>query len=110
MTGNKNQFTKSDESVKKVTRFANDRHVTSIGRENLVVIRKDGQKNNITYMLYVPFMTGNLISIGQLLAKRYNMKLEDCQMKVYNGEGMMILKAPLANNKTFKIKVDMVDH
>ena len=31
-------------------------------------------------------------------------------MKVYNGEGRMILKAPLADNKTFKIEIGMVDH
>ena len=31
-------------------------------------------------------------------------------MKVYNGEGRVILKAPLADNKTFKIEINMVDH
>lgn len=31
-------------------------------------------------------------------------------MKVYNGEGRMILKAPLADNKTFKIEINMVDN
>lgn len=38
------------------------------------------------------------------------MNLEENQMKVYNGEGRMILKAPLADNKTFKIEIDMVNH
>lgn len=31
-------------------------------------------------------------------------------MKVYNGKGRMILKAPLVDNKTFKIEINMVDH
>lgn len=31
-------------------------------------------------------------------------------MNVYNVEGRMILKAPLAYNKTFKVDVNMVDH
>lgn len=38
------------------------------------------------------------------------MKLEENHMKVYYGEARMILKAPLADNKTFKIEIDMVGH
>lgn len=55
-------------------------------------------------------MTSNLVSKGQLLAKGYNMKLEENHKKVYNIDGRMILKAPLAYNKNFKIEIDMVDH
>lgn len=54
-------------------------------------------------------MTSNLINIGQLLAKGYNMKLKENQMKVCNGKVRMILKAPLLDNKTFKIEIYMVD-
>ncbi|KAI5445598.1 hypothetical protein KIW84_013716 [Lathyrus oleraceus] len=97
------EFTKLDESVKKVTRFVNGRHVTSSGKGNIVVVRKDGKRVTITGILYVPSMTSNLISIGQLLAKGYKTKLEENLMKVYNGEGKMIMKAPLADKKTFKM-------
>lgn len=48
-------------------------------------------------------MTSNLISICQLLAKGCNMKVEENMMKVYNGEGRIIMKAPLSDNKTFKV-------
>lgn len=50
------------------------------------MVRKDGKKVSIVEIMYVPSMTSNLISIGQLLAKGYNMKLEENLMKVYNGE------------------------
>lgn len=63
MTGNTKWFTKLYESVKKVIGFANGRHVTSTGRGNIVVIRKDGQRADINNVLYVPSMTNNLISI-----------------------------------------------
>lgn len=110
MTGNKNWFTKLDESVKKVIKFAYCRHVTSKGRGNIVVMRRSGQRVSITDILYVPSTKGNLISISQLIAKGYNMKLKENLMKVYTGEGRMILKALLTNNKTFKIDINMVDH
>lgn len=94
----------------KVIKFAYGRHVTSTRRGNIVVLQRDGQKASITDVLCVPSMTSNLISIGQLLAKGYNMKLEENQMNVYNGEGRIILKTPLADNKTFKILIHVFDH
>lgn len=99
MTGNKNSFTKLDESLKKAIKFSDGRHLTSEERGNIVVMRRNGQRASITDVLYVPSMTSNLISMGQLLAKEYNMKLEETLMKVYNGERRMILKAPLADKK-----------
>ncbi|XP_050875856.1 uncharacterized protein LOC127079512 [Lathyrus oleraceus] len=77
MTANKIWFIKLDESVKKVIKFADDIHVTSGGKGNIYVVRKDGRKTNITDVLYVPLMTSYLINICQLIAKRYNMKLEN---------------------------------
>ncbi|KAI5398342.1 hypothetical protein KIW84_063940 [Lathyrus oleraceus] len=76
MTGNKIWFTKLDGSFEKVVKFADDRHITSGGKGDIFVVRKDGRKANITYVLCVPSMINNLISVGQLLAKEYNMKLE----------------------------------
>lgn len=90
--------------------FADGRYITSEGKGNIVVLKKDGQKATIIDVLYVPLMTSNLISIGQLLAKWYSMKVEANQMKVYNGEGRLVLKAPLADNKNFKIKINIVNH
>lgn len=55
-------------------------------------------------------MTSNLISISQLLAKGYNMKITNNQMKVYDGEERLVLRAPLTDNKTFKIEFNMVEH
>lgn len=42
MTSNKIWFIMLDESVKKVIRFADGRHVTSEGNGNIIVLRKDG--------------------------------------------------------------------
>lgn len=74
------------------------------------MVRKYGKRASITNVLYVPSMINNLINTSQLLFKGYNMNLEENHMKVYNGEGRMILKAPLADNKTFKVEINTVDH
>lgn len=74
------------------------------------MVKKDGHKPTIFDVLYVHSMTSNLISISELLAKGYNMKMVGNQMKVYDGEERLILRAPLVDNKTFKIDINMCDH
>ncbi|XP_050897457.1 uncharacterized protein LOC127104311 [Lathyrus oleraceus] len=100
----------SDDQAKKVIRFADGMHITLEGKGNIIVVRKDGMKDTISDALYVPFMTCNLISISQLLAKGYNMKMVVNQMKVFVSEGRLILRVPFVENKTFKIEINMVDH
>lgn len=78
--------------------------------ENIYMARKDGQKATNYDVLYVPSMTSNSISTSKLLTNGYNMKMSYNQMKVYDGEGRLILRAPLADNKTFKIKINMFYH
>lgn len=79
-------------------------------RETIILVRKHGYKATIYDLLYALSMISNLISICYLLAKCYNMKMTDNQIKVYDGEGIFILREPLEDNKTFKIDIYMVDH
>ncbi|XP_050916694.1 uncharacterized protein LOC127131844 [Lathyrus oleraceus] len=53
MSGNKNWFTKIDESVEKMIKFADGRHITSGGKGDIFVVIKDGRKASITDVLYV---------------------------------------------------------
>ena len=64
MTDNKNWFTKLDESVEKVIKFTDGKHIKSDGKGDILIIRKDGRKATITEVLYAPLMTSNLISVG----------------------------------------------
>lgn len=109
ITSNKDWFTKLDESIEKVIKFADGRHITSGGKGAIFVVRKDGRKVNIIDMLYVSSMISSLTSIGQLLAKGYNMKIEKNHMKVYHSDGRLILKTPLADNEIFKVEINRVN-
>lgn len=91
-------------------KFADGRHITLGEKGDISVVRKDGRKVIITNMLYVPSTTSNLINVGQLLVKGYNLKLEKNQMKVYHGDGRLIMKAPLPDNTTIKVESNTVNH
>ncbi|XP_050902351.1 uncharacterized protein LOC127112805 [Lathyrus oleraceus] len=75
MTRNKDWFTMLDESVEKVIKFADGNSITSNGKGDISIVIRDGRKSSVTDVLYVPSITSNFISIGQLLVKGYNMKI-----------------------------------
>lgn len=51
-----------------------------VEKGDISIVIKDGQKGSTIDALYVPLMTSNLISVGQLLVKGYYMKLEKNHM------------------------------
>jgi len=73
-----------------------------------LIHRKDRKKARITDVLYVPNMKSNLISIGQLL-QRYTMKMEAQAMNVFDYKNMLILKAPLSKQRTFRININVIE-
>ncbi|KAI5414128.1 hypothetical protein KIW84_058321 [Lathyrus oleraceus] len=89
MTGNKNWFTKLDESLKKVIKFVDGKHITSGGKRDIFIVRKVGRKSNIIDVLYVPSMASNMISVD-------NMTFQ--------------LMAPLVDNMTSKVEINPVYH
>ncbi|XP_058775441.1 uncharacterized protein LOC131649702 [Vicia villosa] len=48
--------------------------------------------------------------IGQLLEKGYNIRLEDKILRVVDASGVLILKAPMATNRTFKVELKVLKH
>ncbi|XP_019455195.1 PREDICTED: uncharacterized protein LOC109356326 [Lupinus angustifolius] len=105
MTGHKEWFTSLDNSVKTKVKFADDSSINVEGIGEILIRRKDGASSSISNVLYVLRMRNNLISLGQLLEKGYKISMEDKILKIFNKKGRPILKAPLSNNRTFKIGI-----
>jgi len=109
MTGKKSWFSELDDSVNRKIRFADNSILCAAVNGKFMVHRKDGKKACITDMLYVPNMKSNLISIGQLLLKGYTMKVEAQTIKVFDSKNILILKAPLSKQRTFKININVIE-
>ncbi|XP_019465092.1 PREDICTED: uncharacterized protein LOC109363293 [Lupinus angustifolius] len=109
MTGNKDWFVTLDKSVETRIKFADDSIIKAEGIGKVMIKKKDGSTSYISSVLYVPRMKSNLLSLGQLLEKGYKMRLEEKMLKVFNKKGVLILKAPLAQNRTFKIGIQLAD-
>lgn len=86
MSGRKDWFVNLDESVHNKVKFADDSTLSAARLGRVLIKRKDGSPSFISDVLYVPGMQSNLLSLGQLLEKGYGMKMENKEMKVYDGE------------------------
>ena len=61
-----------DKSRRRRVRFADGRTITAEGIGNMMVSRKNGKATLIEEVLFVPEMDCNLISLGQLLEKKFS--------------------------------------
>ena len=91
-------------------RFANDSTMLAEGIGNVLIQRKDGRKTCIKDVLYVPGISSNLLSLGQLLQKGFKITMEDMMMLVYDKTKNLIIKTPLTRNITFKIGMQALEH
>lgn len=96
MSGRKEWFHDLNEAVKSQVRFADNSVISAEGVGKVMIKRKDGIQTCISDVLYVPNMKTNLLSLGQLVEKGYSMNLSNNQMKIYDGNDRLILKAPLS--------------
>ncbi|KHN11090.1 hypothetical protein glysoja_046692, partial [Glycine soja] len=84
MTSHKDWFVSLDESINHKVKFAYENTIRVEGHGKVVIKRRDGTVSYIEDVLYVPNMRCNLLSLGQLLEKKYRMVMEDKEMKIYD--------------------------
>ena len=108
MTGHRDWLVNFD-ARKSTVRFADNRviRVESVG--NVLVTREDGRQVVILDVLYVLGMKSNLIIMGQLWEKGFSMNMISGFLEIYDTTKRMILKAPLARNRTFKVSLNTIE-
>jgi hypothetical protein len=55
--------------------------------------------------MYVPTMKHNLLSLGQLVEKGFELSTKDQFIEVHDPNNRLVLKAPLSKNRTFKVNL-----
>ena len=83
MTGNKSLFSSMDSSVVTNINIGDDSLVPTKGKGIIHVLTKKTEKMSIHEVFYVPHLTINLISIGQLLQNKYDVRFHDTYCAIY---------------------------
>ena len=107
MTGNLAMFSMLDESVKSKVTLGTDRKVSVMGKGNVNVLTRKGAKKSIVDVYYVSGMKCNLLSIGQLVQKGYNVFFEDdvCTIMDKPPSKQCIAEVKMTRNKMFPLRM-----
>ncbi|XP_073222511.1 uncharacterized protein [Cicer arietinum] len=105
MTSHKEWLVDIDTSRRSKIMFADDKTLEAEDARNMVIRRRNVKIMVIDNVLYVIGMKNNLLSIGQLIQKGFQMIMKNDALEIYDGQKKMILKVPLSKNRTFVINI-----
>ncbi|XP_050876974.1 uncharacterized protein LOC127080718 [Lathyrus oleraceus] len=110
MTGRKDWFVQINQVAKIKVKFADDTTLSAEGVRDILIGKRNPGHSRIKDVLYIPEIKCKLLSIGQLLERGYKIRLEDKILRVLDLNGVLILKAPMAANRTFKAELKVMEH
>ena len=107
MTGNKSLFSSLDSSVVMDIKLGDDFLVPAKGKGTILVLTKQNEKMSIHEVFYVAHLTVNLISIGQLLQNKYDVRFHDTYCTIYDKppSKRLIAKVEMTKNKIFPLSL-----
>ncbi|WVZ24220.1 hypothetical protein V8G54_002764 [Vigna mungo] len=109
MMGNRRWLLDLDTSVKSTIRFAYNSTIQAEGVRKILIKCKYGKSVYMHNVLYVPLMKSNLLSLGQLLEKRFTMNMQNKHIEVFDKKQRLMFKAPLARNRTFRVNLNATE-
>lgn len=103
MTGRKDWFVTINCAMKNKVKFADDTTLAVKGISDVSIKRGDGGHYLIKDVLNIIGIKCNLLCIFQFLGKDYKIHMENKMLRVMDANRVLILKAPKAPNRTFKV-------
>ena len=107
MTRNISMFSMLDENLKSQVTLGTGSKVSVMGKGRVSVLTKKGENKSISYVYYVLGMKCNLLSIGKLIQKDYNVFFEDdvCTIMDKTPSKQCIAQVKMTRNIMFPLKV-----
>ena len=106
MTGTRTLFKELDESQKSEVHFGDDRLVKVEGKGTISINTSQGNVKLLHNVQFVPELSHNLLSVGQLMEDGYFLLFDDGVCSVYDkNSGQHIVSIPKRQNKMFPLQV-----
>ncbi|KAL4341735.1 hypothetical protein GQ457_08G027600 [Hibiscus cannabinus] len=109
MCGDKEAFVKLDEKVKGNVSFGDSSKVQIQGKGTILISLKDDSHSLITDVYYVPKLKSNILSLGQLLEKGYEIHMKDRCLWLRNQYANLIAKVSMSKNRMFMLNLKMIN-
>ena len=110
MTRNQDIFVESDQNFVSHVKLGDGKLQSVEGKRVIVVYTKGGNKKLISDVLYVPNLTQNLLSVGQLLQKGYSVYFEDEKCRIFNKENNLTVAVIKMSNEVFPLSMPLVEN
>eukprot|EP00253_Pinus_taeda_P009497 PITA_09497 len=107
MIGNIALFSDLDQNVKSEVTLGADSKIFVMGKGEVKIFTKKGEKKTIADVYYVPGMRCNLLRIGQLVHKGYNVffKNDVCTIMDIAPSKRCIVEVKMTRNKMFPLRI-----
>ena len=105
MCGEKSMFVELDGSVSGNVIFGDESKVEEKGRSSILIRLKNSEHQLISNVYYVPNMKSNILSLGQLLEKGYDIQLKDNNLSIRDNANNLIAKVPMTKNRMLILNI-----
>ena len=105
MCGKISIFVNLDESVSGNVSFGDNSKILIKGKDKILICFNNGRHEFISNVYYVPNMNNNILSLGQLLEKGYDIHMKDFILSIRDGRNNLITKVPMSGNRMFLLKI-----
>ncbi|KAI3520492.1 hypothetical protein L1887_09941 [Cichorium endivia] len=103
MTGERNLFAELNERITGRVRFGDGSTVEIKGKGTLLFQCKNGDQLTVSDVYFIPALTSNILSLGQLTEVGYDAWLHNEYLWVYNEQGTLVMKVQRSANRLYKI-------
>jgi hypothetical protein len=94
-------FTKIDTTVLDIVRFSDDSVAQIEGRGTAVFVSKNGESRSFDRVYFIPRLTTNIVSIGQLDEIGYKINIDTSVMKIREPGGFFLAKVKREENRLY---------
>ena len=107
MCGDKDKLIELDEAIRGNVIFTDHSKVVIKGKCIILIKLKDKSHQFIGDVYYIPTIKSNILSLGQLLEKMYEIKMKDRTLTLLDTKGDMIAKVAMKKNRMFLLNIKM---
>ncbi|KAJ0007943.1 hypothetical protein Pint_29117 [Pistacia integerrima] len=110
MTGIKSLFTELDESYKLKVRLEDDKQMQVEGKGTVAINNGHGNVKLLYSVYFIPHLSQNLFSVGQLMASGYSILFDDVSCVIRDKKSdQIIVDVRMTPNKLFPLEVSSVE-